>query len=61
MLKIIENWLAARSVRKLVGACFGDKRKAERLMQFETKKAFWINRRTAAKYAFDRLEKDRSR
>lgn len=61
MLKWIEKWLTAREFRKLKGACFGNREKAERLVQFELNKKSWLPRRAAIKMAFDRLEKDRSR
>lgn len=60
MFKWIENWLTEREFKKLKGACFGKREKAERLVKFEQKKSR-LTRKAAIKMAFDRLEKDRSR
>lgn len=59
MFKWIESWFTAREFRKLKGACFGNREKAERLVKFEQNKKTWLPRRVAIKMAFDRLEKDR--
>lgn len=45
---------------RLVGACFGDKSKAERLIMYELKRAP-SSRDVAVQRALDRLEHDRSR
>lgn len=61
MFKWIENWLTEREFKKLKGACFGNREKAERLVKFEQKQKTWLTRNAAIKMAFYRLEKDRSR
>lgn len=44
---------------RLIGACFGDKGKAERLIEYEKKKMPWLDRDSAIQMAIDRLSKDR--
>lgn len=47
--------------RRLVTACLGNREKAERLVQFEVKRAPAISRADAVLRAIDRLERDRGR
>ncbi|WP_146177511.1 hypothetical protein [Glaciimonas sp. PCH181] len=45
--------------RKLTAACFGDRNKADRLIEFEKMKAPGINHAEAVKRALERLDRDR--
>ncbi|WP_211453019.1 hypothetical protein [Collimonas antrihumi] len=49
------------SMGKLTGACFGDRAKADRLVQYEKKRAPGITHAEAIHRAFERLEIDRGR
>ena len=46
---------------RLIGACFGNESKANRLIQYEKKRASGINHAEAVRRALERLEDDRRR
>lgn len=48
-------------IGRLTGACFGDRAKADRLVQYEKKRSPGITHVEAIQRALDRLQDDRSR
>ncbi len=60
MFSKIFGWLFKSKESRLIGACFGDRAKASRLISYEQTKAPHISRNEAIDRAFSRLEWDRS-